>query len=125
MAKKWAKVQKILSRCLDEVKREVVAIANSIHKTKGDELQSLANELNVNMFLAVESHEENPVLVMPVLYVQPKESLPLASYQQRLMDVIKVIEEKIGGWADDYRLSIRGLPQGGETNLTTLIAQYG
>jgi len=125
MARFWNKINLILEDCRSRIRAEVKSFLTNISREKGDELEKLSREFNCKLYLALDSSSENPVLIVPVLFVQPIGDYSPTRYFKVANEICESIFERIGGWASDYRLNIRPAPRGGLANLNEVEAIYG
>jgi len=72
----WKKINQLIRRCHDEIEKLVREMVEKMKEKYGDKLDEAARELNYNYTLNVETHNENPLLVYPVMYVDREELIP-------------------------------------------------
>jgi len=101
--KLWFKVHGILEDARNKVRTVVREIATKIDNQYGEVLSELARSLGCNLYLTIEESMNNPVLIVPILYIR----VPARASLRRQKELIEEVNRKIGDWASNARLQIR------------------
>jgi len=99
----WSEVFELMNRAKSKIKHKVRNITEKIDECYGEVLSSLARELGVDMILAIENSMDNPLLIVPTLYI----ITPRRSSLHERKELLKRVEETIRDWASHWRLDIR------------------